>query len=147
MHKGSGVVQTLYFHLKWSLGPDVPVKGAKKIAQKKSQIRQKLPYLIKASKFLKMEKNFIIKNNFFARFSFSKLVSSSKRKKVTAKTKISKKRQNANFGPPKLNNRVPTSKKSPVLARIMTNRMRGSIFVQIGFVQIPGLLILRENDS
>ena len=45
-------------------------------------------------------KTFTIKNNFFTRFSFSKLVSSSKSKKVTAKTKISEKRQNTNFGPP-----------------------------------------------
>ena len=45
-------------------------------------------------------KTFTIKNNFFTRFSFSKLVSSSKSKNVTAKTKISKKRQNTNFGPP-----------------------------------------------
>ena len=45
-------------------------------------------------------KLFTIKNNFFARFSFSKLLSSSKSKKVMAKTKISEKRQNTNFGPP-----------------------------------------------
>ena len=97
------------------------------------------------------KKNSNIKNNFFPRFSFSKLVSSSKRKKVTAKTKISKKRQNANFGPPKLKNRVPTGETSPVLAGIMTNRTRDSIFVQIGVVHIPppyiDFLILRENDS
>ena len=97
------------------------------------------------------KKNSNIKNNFFPRFSFSKLVSCSKRKKVTAKTKISKKRQNANFGSPKLKNRVPTGEKSPVLARIMTICTRDSIFIQIGVVEFPppyiGSLILRENDS
>ena len=59
------------------------------------------------------KKNFTQKNIFFTRFGFSELLSSSKSKKVTAKTKIYKKRRNTPFGPPELKNGVPQGEKRP----------------------------------
>ena len=64
-------------------------------------------------KILEKKILFAKKNIFFTRFGFSNLLSSSKSKKVTAKTKNSKKRRNANFGPPELKNGVPQGEKRP----------------------------------
>ena len=61
--------------------------------------------------------------------------------------KISEKRQNPNFGPPELKNRVPQGQKTPILAGIRGKYTPGSIFIQIGVVEFPVSLILRENDS
>ena len=43
--------------------------------------------------------------------------------------------------------KVPQGKKRATLTGIMTNYMRGSIFVQIGVIMFSGSLILRQNNS
>ena len=101
------------YHLKWSLEPDVPASKTEKMLAKKVPKSTKLAVSGLNLKISKKEKNFTKKNNFFTRFGFSELLSSSKNKKVTAKTKISKKRRNANFGPPELKNGVPQGEKRP----------------------------------
>ena len=125
--------------------------GGEKIPAKNGPKSTKIAVCGLSLKISENKKNFTKKNIFFTRFGFSELLSSSKSKKVTAKTKISKKRRNTHFGPPGLKNTVPQGEKRPVLARIMANRARGSNFVQIEVVEFPppsiGSLILRENDS
>ena len=110
---GSGVAQTLNYHLKWSLEPDVPASKTEKILAKNVPKSTKLAVSGLNRKISKKEKNFAKKNKFFTRFGFSELLSSSKNKKVTAETKISKKRRNAIFGPPELKNGVPQGEKRP----------------------------------
>ena len=142
-----GGCQNIQFSPEMVLGTRRARVKDRKNARKKVPKSTKLAVSGLNLKISKKEKNFTKKNNFFTRFGFSELLYSSKSKKVTAKTKISKKRRNTHFGPPGLKNTVPQGEKRPVLARIMANRTRGSNFVQIGVVHFPGSLILRENDS
>ena len=89
----------------------MPASKTEKMLAKKVPKSTKLAVSGLNLKISKKEKNFAKKNKFFTRFGFSELLSSSKNKKVTAKTKISKKRRNANFGPPELKNGVPQGEK------------------------------------